>query len=137
MGKNVYFKITGGERIKKALLGLEKKVARKVVRVAAKEGAAIIKAAVIEEAPKDSGDLAGSVKMKTRSRKGVFTATVTIGARNFKGETFYAAFIQYGTPGTEPNPFMDRAFDRKKDEAAKAMEAALLKGVLAEVRKST
>lgn len=139
MGRNTYIRISGAEQITKALLEMEKKVARKTVRVAGKKGAEIIKAAAIEEAPVDSGDLIASIKIKTRIRKGVFTANVQVGEGAFKGDTFYAGFIQYGAPGRnlEPNPFMDRAFDRKKEEAARVMEKELLKGIEAEVKKST
>lgn len=122
-------KITGAYSVEQALKDLEPKLAKKVLRKAVRQGAKILKEETEKEAPKKTGALAGSVKIKTRFKKSVISAQTVIGEGAFKGETWYAAAIEFGTSKMAPNPFMQRAFDAKKDEVARVTEAAIKQGI--------
>jgi HK97 gp10 family phage protein len=85
------------DAIKKALGNLEKKFADADCRKAMRVGAKIIQQAMIEQAPVDSGALRQSIKVRSLKRKkGRIGAMVTMRADSFKGDTFYAGFVEYG-----------------------------------------
>ena len=130
-------KVSGGKEIIQALKELEPKLAKKVVRKACRDGATILKKEIEQEAPKATGALAESVKIKTRFKKGTFTANAEIGEGAYKGMTYYAAFVEFGTSKMEPRGFMQQAFNDKKEEVAKKTEEALRAGIDKIVRESS
>lgn len=88
--------------------------------------AALAAAAVADEAPKVSGDLAGSV----RGNRAKGRATVSVGRGRTK---LYAMPIHYGWPARniEPNLFGDRALERIEP----IVQARLVAGYQAELDK--
>lgn len=90
----------------------------------------IIKKEVAQNAPRDSGAIARSVKIKSgkRSRKGM-SIDVVIGEGNFKGDTFYAAMVEYGTSKQVGQGYMRAAFDSKGEQAKKIVMGEILKEI--------
>lgn len=89
--------------------------------VGARAAARVMKAAVIREAPKDTGFLASQVKIVTAPHGSGVSLYVVIDDRDFVGHSYYAAMVEYGTSKMPANPFMRRAIAL---DSAKAMEAA-------------
>lgn len=134
MAGKTFFTITGAKEIDRKLKSLAPKIAKKVVRKALKSATKVVKLAVEQEAPVgETGVLAASVKIRTRTKKGKMTATVQIGDKDF--ENFYAAFKQFGTSKMEPDPFMQRAFDKTKDQVASQLTQDLVRGIENEMKK--
>jgi len=85
--------------------------------------------------PVDSGLTRSSVKVRAakRSRKG-FGINVQIGEGDYKGETFYAAFVEYGTIKNKAARFMLRSFLQTGKQARRMCERLLGDLILAELR---
>ena len=60
-------------------------------------GARPIHATTRALAPRKTGALAKSIKIKTRRRKGRVSVAIQTSRGDFKGDTFYAAFQELGT----------------------------------------
>lgn len=136
MAGKSFFKITGAKEIERKLKSLAPKIAKKVVRKALKSATKVVKLAVEQEAPVgDTGILSASVKVRTRTKKGKMTATVQIGDKNFAGDTWYAPAVEFGTSKMEPNPFMQRAFDKTEDQVANQLTQDLVRGIENEMKK--
>lgn len=139
MANEGQIKLTGFDELEKTLSELSLKVQKKVVRKAAKEGAKIQLDAAKQEAPKKTGQLAESLKIKTRfSKKNeTLTAIVTTQDKDFTGDTYYAAFQEYGTKKLEANPYLERAFDRTKTEVLNKTMETLRAGIEKEAAKKS
>ena len=127
--------IRGDAELERKLVGMDRKVARKVTKQSLRLGAKVILAAVKEEAPTVSGKLKRSAKVRVarRNRRGSFAMIVSLAARD--GDRFYGAYVHLGHfAGTSPagqkaqhksqgrrkvtsDPFVRRAFDRSKGRA--------------------
>ncbi|WP_254510418.1 HK97-gp10 family putative phage morphogenesis protein [Anatilimnocola floriformis] len=107
------------KKLEKELKQFDKKVQKKTLMRNMRKGMKIIKAEVEEQAPVgETGALADSVKIKAgRKSRTSASIKVQIGEGDFKGETWYAAAVEYGTSKMEANPFMRRSLDNKGDEA--------------------
>lgn len=101
-----------------ALKALEPKVEKKILKKGMRTGMKLIQQAAKEKAPVDTGLTKKGIKVRAakRSRKGI-GIDVTIGEGDYKGETYYAAFLEYGTSKMAPKPFMRPAYDSKKAQA--------------------
>ena len=120
--------ITGDKELDKVFAlfepKLRKKIARKAVRKAAKpvRDTAVARVPVRPRGthPKDRppGNLKRSIKVRAlkRSRRNKHTVGVQVvtGEGFFKGETFYGAFIEFGTKRITKKPFMRPAHDENK-----------------------
>jgi len=91
-------KIAGLKEIQDKLKTLEPKIAKKVVHQALKKAAEPILHAARSKAPVDTGLLVSSLKTKasTSNRKGTMTVRVQTSKGDYKGEDFYASFIEFG-----------------------------------------
>lgn len=89
--KNI--KITGGRELALALKQLPKQLEQNVMRQALRAGAKVIQDKAKELVPVHTGDLKKSLKLSTRSRKGIVTVSV---ATRGKG-AYIARFIEFGT----------------------------------------
>lgn len=136
------FTLSGDNDLDAIFKNLEPKVQKKVLRPALRAAAKIIQTEAKARAPVKSGALRDSIKVRAgaRTRKGIVRVNVEMGEGNFKGETFYGAFLEYGAPGHKlfgrpnplpPQPFMRPAFDRKKDEAREVAQQQIASGILA------
>src|SRR5438045_385111 len=103
------YTITGVKEIDRALRSLPAKIAKKVIRQAMRTALKPVKDEVKLIAPKRSGNLAKSIKLKagTRSRTKI-RLNVSIGDRDFTGKTFYGAMVELGTVKMEGQHFMER-----------------------------
>ena len=139
-------KITGVKSIERAYRELPKRVASKVVRQALRQALRPMLAAVKQEAPVETGQTKRAAKIRAVKvkKRGTIALEVRIGEGDYKGDQFYAAFVQYGHDiarprGTvvghvPPNPFMTRAFDRTKDQATREAIRLIAEGVDREVK---
>lgn len=132
----IEFKITGIKEIRRAFKRLPAIVARKVIKKAIRESLRPIKAEVERLAPKRSGLLAQSVKIRAaKQKRGAIRIRVQIGAGDFKGKTYYAAFVEYGTknkkglPKIEGRHYMKQAYELHKDSARKECIQRIRRGV--------
>lgn len=152
--------IQGMKQLQHALDRLPKNVARKVSRRSVRRGAVIIQADAKRRVPVDTGALKRSIRVVESgrmSRKGIVLFRVRT-IRKHGG--YYANLVEFGTQprvvalaklrdkatgrvrliknlnvGAMPaKPFMRPAFDTKKREAARAIEAELRRGIEEEAR---
>src|SRR4051794_30652775 len=90
-------KIEGGKEIDEALGALEKKVARKYLRKALREGAKPILDQAKADAPELTGLLKKSIKISAgKMKNGVMKAIVGLNKKWFTGRTYYAAWQEFG-----------------------------------------
>lgn len=106
--------------VQDALQLLPKNLRKKALRQAMRPAMKPVAAAARDNAPKESGDMAKSIKPKSAGRSTKFIGIdVQMGEGDFKGDSFYGAFQEYGTSKMPPKGFMRKAYD-EKGEAAKA-----------------
>lgn len=138
--------IKGGKELQAMLDSLPAKLEANVMRSALRQGAKVIEAEAKRNLESngsvDSGELFGSVRVSTRSRRGVVTATVRAGnrkawwwrwvefgtsAHNIAGKK--GGFLSFGGlfrksvthPGAKAKPFMRPALDSKANDAIQAV----------------
>lgn len=105
--------IAGLPELQANLASLPERVQRKVLGPALREGGQVILKRTRQNAPRLSGDLAKSYKLRAakRSRKNKsVTLQITTGKTLFSGKTFYGGFIEYGTAKMRGRHFMAQAF---------------------------
>lgn len=77
-----------------------------------------------------SGNLKGAIKVgKARNGRNGRQVTVGIHRRDFSGDDYYPAYVEYGHGGPRPappHPFIRPAFDLKKDEAWNIIKQAVI-----------
>lgn len=135
-------KVTGLAELDQALTQLPEKLQRNVLRAALRAGAKAIAEEAERNVPVDSGDLRDSIRVTSRIRAGMPTASVKAGGRakvaGKQLDVFYAHMIEYGTakhfidgplyyagewhpyafhPGIVKKPFMRPAMDSQAGEA--------------------
>lgn len=150
MSVAVSFKITGAKELQKKLRELGPKIEKKVMRQALRAGAKIIQAEAKKLAPVDSGELRAGIKVRAvKKRK---PGQVRIRVSTGEDDAFYGFFVEYGYMKQEtrrlpdgkiislkrgqgtptfvpPRPFVRPAFETKKEEATKAITAAIAAGI--------
>lgn len=89
--------LRGGKELQDLLSQLPAKIEANVVRGGLRKGAVVLRDAIREAAPKDSGDLAASVRVSVRLRNGTVVATVKTGNK----KAWYAHLVEYGTAAHE------------------------------------
>lgn len=127
-----YQHVKGADEVIAELKAYPAKIQARVVRNALAAGARVVRDAARGEVPVKSGALARSIRVSSRTRKGVSTASVKVGNKA-KG-VFYGHMVIGGTqahnilprkgkglkfgntyrssvlhPGARANPFMDRS----------------------------
>lgn len=110
--------ITGIKEIDRKLKGIPDKLAKKALRQSMRPAMKEVLKEAQQNAPVDSGDLKKSIKLKAgpRSKKAI-TLDVAVGEGFFKGDTFYAGFVEFGTSKMPAKPFMRPAYDSKGQDA--------------------
>ena len=154
MAISANLRIEGADALLRKLQGIPRKVERQIVRDGLRAGARVIQAAAKREAPRDSGDLAESIVVRAarRLRRGQIGIDVRTDQGFFKGEQFYAGFIEFGwdkqetyraadgtfrslprgegvTTHVPPNPFMRRAADAAGDAAGRVAAELIRRGI--------
>lgn len=143
------FTLTGDKALDRFFRTFPAKVQKKVVRKPLRDGAKIVNDAAKSDAPVRSGKLrkAYRVRAAKRSRKNKHLVTIRpqIGAGDFKGETFYGAFGEFGhrvgprrlgnaraiVPGLHT---FERAFKRVSSQAQSVTVEGIKRGIEAEAR---
>lgn len=125
-GRGLYITPVGAAQIKRAFKLLPKAVAKRVIRKAMRPALKGVAAKVKELVPVDTGLTRDSVKVRAakRSKRG-FGLNVQIGEGDYQGQTFYAAFVEYGTIRMPGRHFMRAAFESEREEAARTAERLL------------
>lgn len=136
-GKGTGFTIQGLDKATKSLRALPPAVAKKVVRQSMRKALKPVAQAVRQEAPEKSGALKRAIKVRAgkRTSKGVIRLQVRVGAGDFKGDTFYGAFQQFGTKKIPANDFMTRGFEATAEGAKDEAERLIVEGLEDQVRK--
>lgn len=100
------------------------------VDAALAEGAEVIAREMRRLAPVKSGKLKSAIKVgKARNGRNGRQVTVGIHRRDFSGDDYYPAYVEYGHGGPRPappHPFIRPAFDLKKDEAWSTVKQAVI-----------
>ncbi len=107
----------------KKLLALPKKVAVPAIRKGTRAGAKVILPTARNNAPRLSGKLRKSIKVRAikRSRQFIGARVTTSASGNlFTGETYYGGFHEYGTAKLTAKEFLQRAVDTKETAAIEA-----------------
>ena len=100
------------------------------VDAALAEGAEVIAKEMRQLAPVKSGKLKSAIKVgKARNGRNGRQVTVGIHRRDFSGDEYYPAYVEYGHGGprpADPHPFIRPAYDLKKDEAWSIVKQAVI-----------
>ena len=100
------------------------------VDAALAEGAEVIAREMRQLAPVKSGKLKSAIKVgKARNGRNGRQVTVGIHRRDFSGDEYYPAYVEYGHGGprpADPHPFIRPAYDLKKDEAWSIVKQAVI-----------
>lgn len=123
----VDIQLLGDKRLQRQLNSLDRKVQRKVVRRALREGAKIVAEAAKENAPVDEGTMRDSIKVRAHKarRRGEFGVSVRTGTREELGIPqdamgYYPFSIEHGYINAltgqhvAANSFMRRAADENE-----------------------
>lgn len=106
-------KFEGLKELQKALGQLENKATSEMIqKEAVIRGAEVLKEEVINKAPKKTGKLKESITITSVENGKVSVHT---------GEAFYSHFLEFGTTKVAAKPFMEPAFNAKKEEIQEAM----------------
>jgi HK97 gp10 family phage protein len=93
--------VTGIKELDKVFADMNLGMQKKALRPATREVAKMVLAQAKAEVPEDTGLLQSELRIraKKRSRKYPQTVGMTVGFRDdlFKGDTFYAGFMEFGT----------------------------------------
>jgi HK97 gp10 family phage protein len=94
----VSIKVTGFKELDATLKTLDLQVQKTIVRDALKIAAEPTLHAARANAPRDKGLLVASLVLKSgfAAKKGTMTVRVEAKGGDYKGETFYASFVEYG-----------------------------------------
>lgn len=130
-GADVGMEIVGLEEVERALRMLPAAAAKKAIRQALRIGGKMVLAQAKQNVPVASGALKKSLKVRAgkRTRKNVISIRVATADDWFKGDTFYGAFIEFGTVRIKAQHYVQRAYDQKKV----AVSAMLRRTILANI----
>lgn len=145
-GGGLRFTLLGRSQVERVLEELPAKSAKKVLRQAMRKAMKPVAAQVKANAPVRSGATRKAVKVRAaKVGRKALGIDVTVGAGDYKGDTFAAAFVEYGTGErtkastgqavgrVEARRFMHRAFEQKKDQARKLADSEAAAGMRREL----
>jgi HK97 gp10 family phage protein len=118
--RDIDIALVGDKKLLRKFRRLGRKESRKGIRRGLRAGAKIITKEAKRLAPRRTGALRKSIKTKAGKRSRASLSVVTIvGEGFFKGEEFYASFIEFGTDHIEGQHFMERAAKAKQEQAGR------------------
>ena len=141
MGRFGSMTIKGGAELQRKLRQLEPKLSKQIFRKALRSGARIIRDEARRLVPVDSGLTKEAINVKAgKGGRKKISVNIAVGEGDYKGDTFYAAFLEYGhfsgsrkrgddRTFVEARPFMRPAFDAKKAEAADEIVRQIAAGI--------
>jgi len=112
------------EEIVMNLEKLEKKIQRKFVRKAMREGAKVLLNEARARVPVRTGNLKKSLGINTRTKKGNIEMYVSP-RKGGKYDGYYGLFVELGTKKMSARPFLRPAFEAKGEEAVKVFRNTL------------
>lgn len=133
--------ITGVKAIDRRMKMLPDRLKKKVIRQAIRKALKPVQVAVKAQAPVASGQTKRAVRIRAvkSKKRDRIALEVKIGAGDYKGDQYYAAFVQYGHNIARPrgnvighvqeNPFMSRAFLATAGTARQDAMVEIAKGV--------
>lgn len=103
-----------------------------------RKGMKVITTEAKQKAPVDTGLTRRSIKTRApvKRRRGVISIETRVGEGDYKGDTFYASFLEFGAPKRgwdDRRAFMRPAFEGKGEQARDVAMEALQSGLEAEV----
>lgn len=137
-------RVTGAKELQAAFKNLDTATTGRIVRKVMREGAKVIQRESVALAPRKSGLVARSIKVRAGFRKkGTFRYQVIIGAQNFQGDSFYGAFLNFGHKigkrgSSKPrkqvagSEWLNRAFHNKAPQLARQLPVMLWDGIAKE-----
>jgi HK97 gp10 family phage protein len=145
----------GADEMIMALQNMPERIAKKRIRPALREAAKVIRAELVQNAPVDTGLTRRAIRIgRWKRKRNLLSIAVSIGAKDYAGQTFYAAMVNYGwkvgkrptggkaaflndrrkkIPGTR---WMNISFDTAKDLALQVFNYKLQQGIEEEARTS-
>lgn len=142
MARATRYKLEGAEKLEKLFAGLPKKLRGQILRPILREAAKTVQAEAKQRAPSATGAVRDAIKVRAskKLKKGQVGVDVSIGEGNYRGKTFYGAFLEFGAPKHElfgkklsplpPQPFMRPAFDAVKDAVARTAMDAIAQAIV-------
>lgn len=123
--------IRGQRETIRALETLSSKLQRKAISKSSRISGKILMEAAKRYAPVDTGTLKKSIKVRAlkRNRRGDVGVVVGTSQREFVGDLFYGAMVEYGTSKMEAKPYMRPAYEEKKDEIVSTYQREILNQV--------
>jgi len=123
--------LRGADELLKGLQELEPAIAKKILRTAMRQAATPILEEAKRRVPILTGQLRKSLKIRAikRNNKGRIGVVISTEKGFFKGETFYGAFLEFGTKKMPAKPFIRPAFEANKARAVRIVELALKLGL--------
>lgn len=115
------------DKVFKELNGLDKKLRNKIVRKGQRKGAKILASEIKSEAPVESGRTRKSVRVRAGKRK-KDTITTVVEVSGGHDEPFIG-FVEFGTKDQEPDPFIRRSVQTKKEEVVQAIRDEIQDGI--------
>ena len=145
----ITIELQGVEELRRKLLSLEPRIAKKVLRKALRAGAKIIHARAKQNIPTGgSGVLARSIKVRAMKRTRKQRIGVAVETREgwYKGEAFYGAFVEFGhkqgsrklgdaRKQIEGKHYIEKAADQTKDAVTALLSVSIGAGIEAEAMK--
>ncbi len=122
--------LTGDKALDRKLAQMPTKVRNKMLRTGLKAGLTPILDDARNNAPTKSGLLHRSIKIRAAKRsRGTVGQAIITKEGFFKGEAFYAGFLEFGTKFISPLGFIKQAFERRKQQALDTTRRELGKAV--------
>lgn len=138
-------KISGLTGVLKKVSELDKGLQNKLLQKGFRAGSKIMQKEAVRLAPEDTGLTKSAIKVRAMKRKrGRIGISLTLGKKDFTGESYYAAFTNFGTKDRETKKGQNRgkspdldylgiAADNKMEASKDAMlsifKAAIEKGI--------
>lgn len=150
MSGAVSFKLTGDKALDAKFAALPGAMQKRILRDALRPAAKLVLEAAKRSVPRRTGRMAGSLKVRagkrSRKRPNAVTFIVQTAEGDFKGATYYAAFLEYGhRAGPRPLGTKRRHIEGKRyikralasvDDQARALAIKLVKEGLEREAKS-
>lgn len=97
----------------------------KIEKIALVQAGEKVKEAIIAEAPNRTGALKRGIKVSKLKRLDGVGFVEVYPSKN----VFYSAFLEFGTTKMRADPFMSRGYESSKDDAERAIEEEIKKGL--------
>lgn len=133
-------RLEGAAELEKKLNALDRKVANTISKKAVRAGAKTVLAKAKQLVPKKSKLLSKSLKVRAgKRRKGTVRFSVQTKDGFFQGETFYAAFVEFGHKAgsrklenrkeVPAHPFLEPAFEQSTGAAVDVIIGVIRHGL--------